>query len=276
MRWRPSDRILTADWLAARLIARPRWHPPVGNRACSVHPFLRATDRCDRCGQPFCADCLQHVARWRICRDCLAWLIRERSGPSPAVRRDRWREARPSVLAALVIGLVLTAIIVLATGVLGQADAPGTVAGAGQRSGCLEQYPDRGRLYVLGGFSLSESVPASITLRNCGFQPGESFQVVARIDGAMNEHGVHNLLVGSASGQADAEGQLKATVTIPSHADFPFPGAFDLHLRATGEQGSIASRDLHGGEIVAPAASPCPPAPRACPPGYGRPARSPD
>jgi hypothetical protein len=276
MHWQRRDRTFTADWLAARLIARPRWHPPVGNRACSVHPFLRATDRCDRCGQPFCAACLQHVERWRICRECLAQLTQERTGPTLAVRRDRWRQTRPSLLAALVIGLVLTAIIVLATGVLGHAGAPGTVAGAAQRSGCLEQYSDRGRLYVLGGFSLSESVPTSVTLRNCAFQPGESFQIEARIDGAMNEHGVHNLLVGGASGRADAEGELMATVAIPSHAVFAYPGAFDLHLRAVGKQGSIASRDLHGGERVVPAGSPCPSAPRACPPGYGRPAKSPN
>ncbi|MGI8913787.1 MAG: hypothetical protein ACR2JY_08385 [Chloroflexota bacterium] len=279
MHWWARDRRLTADCLAPRLIARPRWHPPVGNRACNVHPFLRATDRCDRCGQPFCATCMQHVERWRICRDCLTWLIQERTGPTAPVRQDRWRQARPSLLAALAIGLVLTATITLATGVLGQADSTSTVAGAAQRSGCLEQYPDRGRLYVLAGVSLSESVPATIELRNCGFQPGERFQVEARIDGARRDyHGVRNLLVGSVTGQADQEGAVHATVTIPSHDTFIYPGAFDLHLRASGEQGSVASRDIHGGEIVVPFATvgPCPPAPQPCPPGYGRPASSPD
>jgi hypothetical protein len=151
-----------AAWLAERLIARPRWHPPVGNRACSVHPFLPAVDRCDRCGQPFCADCLQHVARWRI----------------------------------------------------------GIGSGA---------------------------------------------------------HGlpVPTVLAGTVAGRADPQGELRATIAIANRVRSAY-GAFDLHLRATGDQGSLASRDIHGGEIVVPVTSPCPPAPQPCPPGFGRPARSPN
>jgi len=262
--------------LAERLISRPRWHPPVGNRACSAHPFLPAVDRCDRCGQPFCAGCLRHVARWRICRACLALLVQERAGPSPQARQDRRRHMVPSLLAAVVIGLLFAATITLATGLLGAAGRASTVAGTAQRSSCLQRYPDRGRLYVVGGVSLSEPVPATVELRNCGFQPGERFQVDARIDGAMDGHGVRNLLVGSASGPATSEGEIQVTVHIPNHARFPYPGAFDLHLRATGEQGSLASRDIHGGEIVVPVTGPCPPAPQPCPPGRGRPASSPD
>src|SRR5487761_1172145 len=43
----------------------------------------------------------------------------------------------------------------------------GYVAGAAERASCLARYPDRGRLYVVGGVSLSEPVPARIVLRTC-------------------------------------------------------------------------------------------------------------
>lgn len=270
-------RPLPTAWLAERLIARPRWHPPVGNRPCSVHPFLRAVDRCDRCGRPFCAGCLHHVARWRICTDCLALLVQERDGPSPQARQDRARRLRPSLLAAVVIGLLFAGTVALAAGLLGLGGATSTVAGAARRSGCLEQYPDRGRLYVVGGVSLSEGVPATVELRNCGFQPGERFQVEARIGIGSGAHGrpVPTLLAATVSGQADAQGELRAVIAIPNRVRSAY-GAFDLHLRATGDQGSLASREIHGGEIVVPVTSPCPPAPQPCPPGFGRPARSPD
>ena len=269
---------MPAAWLAERLISRPRWHPPVGNRPCSVHPFLRAVDRCDRCGQPFCADCLQHLARWRICRACLALLVQERAGPSPQARQDRRRHLLPSLLATIVIGFLFAGTVALATGLLGRAGRASTVAGAAQRSSCLQRYPDRGRLYVVGGVSLSEPVPATVALRNCGFQPGERFQVEARIGIGSGAHGlpVPTLLAGTITGRADPQGELRATIAIASRIRSAYGGAFDLHLRATGEQGSLASRDIHGGEIVVPVTGPCPPAPQPCPPGFGRPARSPN
>lgn len=270
----PSSPKLPANWLAPRLIARPRWHPPVGNRACDVHPFVRAVDRCDRCGHPFCAACLQTLQRWRICTACLAWLHQERRGLTWRERWQRRPEVRAGILAALAIATVAAVVVLLAAGVLGQPAA--STAAAAQRSACLEHYPDRGRLYILGGTSLSESVPATVELRNCGFQSGERFTAEARIDGFTNGHGVRNLLVGSASGRATAEGEVRVTIAIPSHQQFPYPGAFDLHLRVVGEQGSLASRDVHAGEIVVPVSGPCPPAPYPCQPGLGRPATEPN
>jgi hypothetical protein len=270
----PSSPRLPTAWLAARLIAHPRWHPPVGNRACAMHPFLRAEDRCDRCGQPFCAACLQTIERWRICSACLAWLLQERRGLTWRERWQRQPEFRTGILATVAIAVVATVVIVLAGGVLGPSAA--STAGATQRSACLERYPSRSRLYILGGTSLSEAVPATVELRNCGFRPGERFSAEARIDGAMNVRGVHNLLVGGAGGRASAEGEVRATIAIPSHAQFPYPGQFDLHLRVVGEQGSVATRDMHGGEGVLPVSGPCPPAPNPCQSGQGRPPTNPD
>ncbi|MGI8916533.1 MAG: hypothetical protein ACR2JY_22635 [Chloroflexota bacterium] len=66
----PGSHKLPANWLA----------PPVGNRACDVHPFVRAEDHCDRCGYPFCAVCLPTAERWRICTARLVCLQRERRG----------------------------------------------------------------------------------------------------------------------------------------------------------------------------------------------------
>ena len=217
------------------------------------------------------------MARWRICQACLALLVQEREGPSPQARLDRRRQLRPSLLAAVVIGLLFAGTVALASGLLGRAGRASMVASAAQRGSCLQRYPDRGRLYIVGGVSLSEPVPAAVVLRNCGFQPGERFQVEARIGIGSGAHGlpVPTLLAATVTGQADPHDELRATINIPNHIRSAY-GAFDLHLRATGEQGSIASRVIHGGEIIGPVTSPCPPAPHPCPPGFGRPARSPN
>ena len=167
------------DWLAARLLDRPRWHVPVAGRMCSEHPERAAQDRCDHCGQPYCAACLQAVERWRLCSACLTSLGHERAGQP---LRERLRGFWPALLTTVIFGALFAGgVQVINRGVAGSTTS-GNLIGTTDQVACLQKYPDPGKLYVVGGLP-GGFPPAQLVLQNCHVQPHEAVRVVGSIVG---------------------------------------------------------------------------------------------
>lgn len=237
-----------SQWLETRLIAVPRWHPSAERQPCTIHLATPAVDRCDRCGQPFCAACLQAVERWRICRACLARLERERAG-TPL--RERLRAFWPAALAALIVGVLLTGGMLAINRGTGSMAAGASLAGSAKKIGCLQAYPDRARLYVVGGLPLFGSPPEHLVLENCDFQPGEGALVAGGISG-YDVHGQpFSEKLGPARGEVGDDGVLVVTVAIPTPTRFE--GTYRITLQATGTAGSAAVAHLSAeGNIAQP------------------------
>jgi hypothetical protein len=233
------------------LIGQPRWHVPVGRRPCVNHPATPAVDRCDRCGQPFCAACLQPVDRWRICTACLAGLARERTGLPLG---ERLRTFWPAALAVLVIGAMLTGgVLAIDRGMRGAADATPLV-GSAKKVGCLQHYPDPGKLYVVepvGGLPLYGAPPGRLVVENCDFQPGEDALIAGDIWGYDFHGQPFSEQLGPVRSRVGDDGVFVATVGIPQHTGFE--GAYRITLHATGDAGSAAVAYLNAeGNTVPP------------------------
>jgi hypothetical protein len=240
--------------LEGRLIPAPRWHPPFAKRHCTVHLAVPAVDRCDRCGQPFCADCLQFVARWRVCSACRARLERDHAGLSLI---SRWRALIPSLLAIGVIGLVITggvvAINLFSKGMAGTATPD--LVGTTEQVSCREHYPDPTKLYVVGGLPLFGYPPSRLTFENCHFQPDETARAVGGIFG-YDEHGQRlGEDLGPAVAHASKGGVLTVSLDIPDHTRFQ--GSYEIRATVIGHEGSEGTASLSAeGNLVQPTAGP--------------------
>jgi len=238
---------VASRWLEGRLIAAPRWHPPVEQRRCAVHLAMPAVDRCDACGRPFCAACFQAVGRWRVCTACVARLERERTRTPLGERlRERW----PSALAAVVFAALLGgAVLAMNRGTSGAISATSLV-GSARKVACLQSYPDPATLYVVGGLPLYGTPPEHLVLETCDFRPDEGAIVTGGIAG-YDFHGQPLFAtLAPARARAGDDGVLAVTVAIPN--PMGFEGAYRITLRATGGAGSSAAAFLHAEGNIAP------------------------
>lgn len=239
-------------WLASRLIERARWHVPVDQRVCTRHPELAATDRCDRCGQPFCAGCLHHMQRWRVCGACLTGIVRERAGPP---LQERWHAFWPPLLAALLFAAVLVGgVLAIDRGTAGAVNAGNLVGTSGQVA-CLQRYPDPGKLYVVGGLALYGYPPARLVLTNCHVQLREAVRVQGSIAG-YDAHGQRfSLPLGPVAAEGGANGVLVVTLAVPD--PWRFQGSYEIRITASGHEGSAASAILDAkGNLAQPKGGP--------------------
>jgi hypothetical protein len=247
-------------WLASRLIERPRWHVPVERRACTRHPELAATDRCDRCGQPFCAGCLTQLERWRVCAPCLGQLRRERQG---APLGTRWGGVWRDVAAVLAFGALMVAIVVLISRGLGgagsdaalgaTAHAIGPKALRAQQMGAAPPVPASLQLQVPLG---SGSPPAQIVLSGAGFRAGEQVRLTGTLSGQMGAG--HVASVALALAHPSPGGEVRATsagdlvtVTLAVPNSSRFFGRYHVQVRAVGDAGSSARFDATAGGMPA-------------------------
>lgn len=230
---------MAKHWLGLRLIESPRWHPPVNGQCCTIHLATAAVDRCDRCGQPYCAGCLQHVQRWRVCNACLSLLNRERAGPP---LRERLQAFWPALAATLVFGVLFVGgVLAINRGTAG-ATTFGNLIGTADQVACLQHYPDPGKLYVVGGLPFRGYPPAQLVLENCHVQPHEAVRVQGSIAG-YDEHGQRfSLRLGPVTAQGGANGVLVVTLPIPDPRRFE--GSYEIRITATGHEGSSASAAL--------------------------------
>jgi hypothetical protein len=227
------------EWLAARLIGRPRWHLPVAGRMCGVHPERRGQDRCDRCGQPFCAACLHSVGRWRICAACVTWLGRERAG-TPL--RERLRPFWSALVATVIVGALLAGgVMAINRGVDGSTTY-GNLIGTTDQVACLQKYPDPHKLYVVGGLPLYGYPPAQLTLKNCHVQPHEAVRVTGSIYGYDKFGQRFSLPLGPVEAEGGANGVLALTLPVPT--PWRFEGSYQMRITATGHEGSAATAAL--------------------------------
>lgn len=248
-RWRGRA---ASQWLEARLIAAPRWHPSAEKQSCLVHLATPAVDRCDRCGQPFCADCLQFVGRWRICSACVTWLERERVGRPLG---ERLRPFWPSLLATLIFGAVFIGVVVTINRGTAGAITSGNLIGTTDQVACLQHYPDPSKLYVVGGLRLFGYPPAQLVLQNCHVQPHE----VVRVQGGIVGYDLHgqrfSLPLGPVTAEGGANGVLVVTLPVPDPRRFE--GSYEMRIMATGHEGSTASAVLSAeGNLAQPTAGP--------------------
>ena len=241
------------DWLGSRLIEKPRWHLPVERRFCAVHPASRAVDRCDRCGQPFCAGCLQHVQRWRVCHACVNQFAREAQATQLP---SRWRRARPEVLAAAGVVAVLALLFLVVQAVVGSA---GSNVDAMRSAEIIGGKLNGGATQHVGSLRLTTSLagpalPPALPIAGSGFRPGEVVKVTTEIDGpgaligatAPRQEGVHRFA--PVTTRADSRGEL--TVTVPLPAGTVIPATYRLQITATGNKGTIAALDRQGSRTV--------------------------
>jgi hypothetical protein len=235
-----------------RLIASARWHRPVDRKSCAVHLATPAVDRCDRCGQPFCADCLTHLERWRVCGVCLARLLRERAGPP---LQERWHTFWPPLLAALIFAAVLVGgVLAIDRGTAGAVGAGNLIGTTGQVA-CLQRYPDPGKLYVVGGLALYGYPPAQLVLTNCHVQPQEAVRVQGSIAG-YDVHGQRfSLPLAPVTAEGGANGVLVVTLPVPD--PWRFQGSYEIRVMASGHEGSAASAILNAeGNLAQPKGGP--------------------
>jgi hypothetical protein len=216
------------DWLAVRMLERPRWHVPVLGYRCSEHPGRPAQDRCDRCGQPFCA------------------------GPP---LQERWHTFWPPLLAALVFAAVLVGgVLAIDRGTAGAVGAGNLIGTTGQVA-CLQRYPDPGKLYVVGGLAMYGYPPAQLVLTNCHVQPQEAVRVQGSIAG-YDVHGQRfSLPLGPVTAEGGANGVLVVTLPVPD--PLRFQGSYEIRVTASGHEGSAASAILDAeGNLAQPTAGP--------------------
>lgn len=231
-----------------RLIERPRWHVGVERRYCRLHPATRAVDRCDHCGEPFCAVCLYWVERWRVCAACLHQFQREEHASRLS---ERLRRLGGQVLT--VVGIV--AVLALVTFGL-QALLRGTSSNAAmlQSAGIVGNRlhgapaPPVATLHVAGTLAADHS-PATLVITGSGFQTGEVVTVKAELDGpgallGSTERGqVGVTSLGQVTAKADKAGAINAWIAVPEAAHAPTP--YRVQVYARGNRGTTAALDLH-------------------------------
>lgn len=233
------------EWLAARLLARPRWHVPVTGHMCSEHQERVAQDRCDRCGRPFCNDCLQHVQRWRACGACLATLRRERFLQTFP---QRLRRGRVEFVASVVIVLLLLGVAGLIQHLLGSAASDASLAAAARRmSGAVTMQqpagqPGRPALQLssmaVGGGTGGLQVHGWAS--GGDFQPGETVHVTAIWTSPGQGGTVVIRTLGPFAPTADSDGTF--AVYLDFGKDLPWTsGRPLLQVTATGDRGSVAT-----------------------------------
>lgn len=233
------------DWLATRMVERPRWHVPVLGHRCSEHAERMAQDRCDRCGRPFCPDCLQHLQRWRVCSACLVTLQRERSFQTIP---QRLRRGKAEGIAAFVIVLVFAGGYGLIQHQLGSAGSDASLAAtARQMSGVGGVQQAAGHTghptlqlssVAVGGGTGGLQVHGWVS--GSGFQSGETVQVTAvwtspRLGGA-----VVTKTLGPFTTKTGGDGVF--AVYLDFGMNLPWTTGRPLLLvTATGDQGSSAT-----------------------------------
>ena len=232
------------DWLASRLIERPRWHTPIERRACTVHQERPAQDRCDRCGRPYCADCLRHLERWRVCAACLGQLAREREAAAPG---RRWQRLRPTLLAAAAL-LALSAPVFAGTDRLLGSPADQALAGAGLEVGARlhggPAAPSHAALRLPAPLPAG-APPAVITVAGTGFGTDELVEATATLTGKTVEGTpLAEKLDAHVYGPVDG-GNLLIKIAVSDNLRIAAP--YRLHVATNGDQGSAVTLDIIGG-----------------------------
>jgi hypothetical protein len=231
----------------SRLIERPRWHVGVEQRYCRLHPATRAVDRCDHCGEPYCAACLQGVERWRVCAGCLRLLQREeRARRLP----ERLRRLRGQVVAAIGVLLVLTLIAVGLQALLRGASSDATMLQSAELVGNKlngAPAPRLATLQVRGGLPAAHP-PAGFDVTGGGFRPGEVVQVTAEVDvngavvGATKKGQAGVTELGGVTATAAKDGSIAVHFAVPNAAKLSAP--YRIQVNAQGSRGTTGYFDL--------------------------------
>lgn len=237
-----------ADW-RSRLIERPRWHAAVEQRYCQRHPAIRAADRRDRCGEPFCAACLQALERWRVCAACLRQFRQEeRADRLP----ERLRRLRGEIVAGVSIVLVLALVVIGLQALLRSSATNADMLHSAEIVGSkLNGAPAPARqatLQFAGTLSANHS-SATIVIAGRDFQAGEDVVVSAEIDGPgallgptqRGQDGVTAL--GTRTVTADHDGAITVQFGVPDAAQLPTP--YRLQVKAQGNHRSTGALDNH-------------------------------
>lgn len=232
----------------SKLIERPRWHVGVERRACRLHPATRAVDRCDHCGEPYCAACLQEVERWRVCAACIRQFHREEHASRLPERLRRLR------------GQVLTFVGVVAVLALVTFGLQASLRGASSNADMLQSAeivgnklngapaPRLATLHVAGTLA-ADHPPATLVITGSGFQTGEVVTVKAELDGpgallGSTERGqVGVTSLGQVTAKADKAGAINAWIAVSDAAHSPTP--YRVQVYARGNRGTTAALDLH-------------------------------
>jgi hypothetical protein len=233
------------DWLAVRMLERPRWHVPVVGYRCSEHPERPAQDRCDRCGRPFCHDCLHHLRRWRACHACLLTLQRERLFQSLP---QRLRRGMAEGIAALVIVLVLLGAVGLVQHLLGNAASDANLAatarhmtgvvGGEQTTGQTGHPTLQLSSMAVGGGTGGLQVHG--WLGGGGFRPGEAVRVTAVWSSPVPGGTTIIKTIGPFTAKAGPDGGF--AVYLDFGKDLPWTTGHPLlQVTALGDQGSRAT-----------------------------------
>ena len=234
----------------SKLIERPRWHVGVEQRYCRLHPATRAVDRCDRCGEPYCAACLDEVERWRVCAGCLRLLQREeRARRLP----ERLRRLRGQVITGIGVLLVLALVTVGLQALLHGASSDATMLQSAEVVGNKLNGAPAARLATLlvAGPLAAAQPPAALDVTGSGFQPGEVVRVSAEIDvaGAIvgptkrGDAGVTTL--GVVTVTAAKDGTITVHFAVPNAAKLSTP--YRIQVNARGIRGTTGYLDLPPG-----------------------------
>lgn len=229
-------------------IEQPRWHVPVGRQPCTNHPAVRAVDRCDLCGQPFCAACFHNVRRWRICAACLPRLNGDQTRRPVG---QRLRRIVPDLAAALAFGLFFLGVAVTINHLLGPAASDAAMAGAARAIGHEQQTPTPHMAALRLTSDLAPGPPpATIFLTGSHFQHGEQVLIIAELSGVTAAGQQVSFPLDHVVESANISGDLRARLTIAptDHVD----GPYRLHIEATGEGGSTAMLDVTSGMAAPP------------------------
>ncbi|MGI8912294.1 MAG: hypothetical protein ACR2JY_00650 [Chloroflexota bacterium] len=234
----------------ARLIEQPRWHASVAQRYCQLHPAVRAVDRCDRCGDPFCAACLQEVERWRICAVCRQQFRREeRAGRLPS----RLRRVRSEIVAGISIVVVMALVVIGLQTLLRGSSSNAAMLRSAEIVGSKLNGAAAPRLVTLQmvGTAGADHPPATLEFTGKGFQAGEVVTVSAEVDGpgallGPTQCGQDSVTwLGSRMATADGAGAVTVRFSVPDADHLPTPYRIQAHAR--GNRGATAAFSLHPG-----------------------------
>lgn len=249
-------------WLASRLIERSRWRVPVERRPCTRHPELAAEDRCDRCGQPLCAGCLDHLERWRVGTTGLGRLRQERRG-TPL--RQRLIGARRDVAALLAIGGLLVGMLVVISRGIGCGGGDAALGNAAHTIGPKVLLAQQMSAPTAIPASLhlqvplaSASPPAQIVLGGAGFQPDEQVHLTGTLSGQTGPGRAASVALAlrrplpTGTVPATSIGDLiSIALTVPNSSRFF--GRYHVEVLATENKGSRAWFGVTAGGEPAPA-----------------------
>jgi len=241
---------MTDEGWRSRLIERPRWHVPIEQRYCHVHPAFRAVDRCDRCGEPFCAACLQEVERWRVCTACCRQFQREERAGRLA---ERLRRLRGEVLAAVGVVLVLALVTIGMQALLRSTSSNPAMLQSAEIVGNKLNGAPPPRLATLQveGTLAADHPPATLVITGHGFQASEIVTVKAELDGSgallgptmRGQEGVTPL--GQVTAKANKDGAISVWIAVHNAAQSATP--YRLQVYAGGNRMTTAALDLHPG-----------------------------